>query len=135
LKKLPKPIAGVPGDLISRDDERLFEFVDALRVSVKSRVAAEQRRGLSLADIVPQVREMALLAERGAQDPKPFSTEGFRAISRQAVAWCIEAYQPTVPIEVETELAAVKEPSSPAAPTVMPLDRFSKGHQHNRGLS
>jgi hypothetical protein len=135
LKDLPKPIAGVPGDFISRDDERLFEFVDALRVSIKSRVAAEQRRGLSLADIVPQVREMALLAERGAQEPKPFSTEGFRAISRQAVAWCIEAYQPTVPIEVETELAAVKEPSSPAAPAVIPPDRFSKSHQPNRGLS
>jgi hypothetical protein len=105
LKDSRKPIAGVPGDFIARDDERLFEFVDALRVSIKAKVAAEQLRGLSLSDIVAQVREMTKLAEREAQEPKPFTSHGFRAISRQAVAWCMEAYQPRAFIE-ERDLPA-----------------------------
>jgi len=99
LKDSPKPIATVPGDFISRDDERLFEFVDTLRLSIRARVAVEQTRGLSLSDIVAQVREMTKLAEQEAQDPKPFSAHAFRAISRQAIAWCIEAYQPAAFIE------------------------------------
>ena len=96
LKDSPIAIAGVPGDFISLDDERLFAFVNALRLSVKEKVAAEQLRGTSLSEIVVEVREMARLAEQGAQDPKPFSAHAFRAIARQAVAWCIEAYQPPV---------------------------------------
>jgi hypothetical protein len=99
LKDSPRPIAGVPGDFIARDDERLFEFVDTLRLSIKARVAAEQLGGLSLSDIVAEVREMTKLAEQEAKDTKPFSPHGFRAISRQAVAWCIEAYQPDAFIE------------------------------------
>jgi hypothetical protein len=96
LKESPIPIAGVPGDFISQDDERLFAFVNALRLSVKERVAAEQVRGTPLSDIVVQVREMARVAEQEARDPKPFTPHAFRAIARQAVAWCIEAYQPPV---------------------------------------
>jgi hypothetical protein len=139
LKDSPKPIAGVRDDFISRDDERLFEFVDTLRGSVKARVASEQLRGLSLSEIVGQVREMARLAEEEAQDPKPFSPSGFRAISKQAVAWCIEAYQPAVFIEEQTELTALREPPSPAAPgpasAALSLDRFSISHQPTRGSS
>jgi hypothetical protein len=99
LKDSPKPLPGVPGDFSSRADERLFEFVNTLRVSIKARVAAEQLRGLSLSAIVLQVREMTKLAEQEAQEPKPFSTHGFRAISRQAVAWCMEAYHPPAFVE------------------------------------
>lgn len=99
MKDSPIAIAGVPGDFISQDDERLFAFVDALRVSVKARVAVEQLRGVSLSEIVVQVREMVRLAEEEAQDPKLFSSRASRAISRQAVAWCIETYQPSVFVE------------------------------------
>lgn len=103
LKDSPIAIAGVPGDFISQDDERLFAFLDALRVSVKARVAVEQLRGGSLSEIVVQVREMVRLAEQEAQDPKLFSPRALRAISRQAVAWCIEAYQPPVFLEAHDE--------------------------------
>jgi hypothetical protein len=61
---------------------------------VKATVAAEQERGLSLAQIVVLVREMVRVAEQDAQRPKRFPSRAFRAISRQAVAWCVEAYRP-----------------------------------------
>ena len=96
MKDSPIPIAGVPGDFISQDDERLFAFVNALRLSIKDKVAAEQLLGTPLSEIVIAVRGMALLAEQEAPRPKPFSEHAFRAIARQAVAWCIEAYQPPV---------------------------------------
>ena len=136
MKDFPKPVAGVAGDFIAQDDDRLFEFVDTLRASVVARVAAEQLRGLSLSDIVGQVREMTRLAEQEARDPKPFSSSGFRAISKQAVAWCIEAYQPAAFVEDATELAPVKDPPSRIshASSVVSLDRFSKSHQPTRGL-
>jgi hypothetical protein len=96
LKDSPIAIAGVPGDFISQDDERLFAFVNALRLSIREKVAAEQLRETPLAEIVIAVREMAQLAEQEAQYPKPFTPHAFRAIARQAVAWCIEAYHPPV---------------------------------------
>ena len=96
VKDSPIAIAGVPGDFIAQDDERLFAFVNALRLSIQERVAAEQLRGTPLADIVIQVRAMAQLAEADAREPKPFTQHAFRAIARQAVAWCMEAYQPAV---------------------------------------
>ncbi|MDP9201360.1 MAG: hypothetical protein M3P26_05445, partial [Gemmatimonadota bacterium] len=58
MKDSSTAVAGLPGDLVSRDDEALFAFIDTLRLSVKAKVAAEQRRGLSLSEIVVQVREM-----------------------------------------------------------------------------
>ena len=114
MKDSPRPIAGAAGDFISRDDKRLFEFVDTLRLSIKARVAVEQARGLSLSDIVVQVREMTKLAEQEAPEPKPFSSHAFRAISRQAIAWCIEAYRPTAFIEeqnLSVDLSEVAQPS------------------------
>ena len=90
------PIAGSSDDLISRDDQGLFEFIDTLRVSVRARVAAEQQRGLSLSEIVVEVREMVRLAQEDADHPLPFPSRALRAISRQAIAWCVEAYQPLV---------------------------------------
>jgi hypothetical protein len=67
-----------------------------MHLSVKAKVVAEQQRGLPLSEIVVQVREMVRLAEEDRHQPKRFPPRAFRAISRQAVAWCIEAYQPLV---------------------------------------
>jgi hypothetical protein len=118
LKHSPIPISGGPGDFISQDDESLFAFVNALRLSIKERVAAEQLRGLPLSEIVVQVREMARLAEEEAEEPKPFSSHAFRAIARQAVAWCIEAYQPPLILD-EQELPG--SPSKLSLPLVLAL--------------
>jgi hypothetical protein len=92
--KVTTPIAGLPDDLVSKDDEGLFVFIETLRLSVKAKVAEEQQRGLSLSEIVVHVREMVRIAEEGAGQPKSFPPRTFRAISRQAVAWCVEAYRP-----------------------------------------
>jgi hypothetical protein len=93
MKDHPIAVVGLPGDFVSQDDEGLFAFVNTLRLSVKSKVAAEQQRGLTLAEIVVQVREMVRLAEE-AQHPTAIPASAFRAISRQAVAWCVEAFHP-----------------------------------------
>ena len=114
MKDSPIAIAGVPGDFISHDDERLFAFVNALRLSVKEKVAAEQARGTPLSEIVVQVREMARLADQEAQAPKPFTPHAFRAIARQAVAWCIEAYQPPVLLDEQDLLESPNKLSLPA---------------------
>jgi hypothetical protein len=89
-------IAGSADDLVSRDDEGLFAFISSLRASVRAKVAAEQQRGLSLSEIVVEVREMVRLAKTDARHPLPFPSHALRAISRQAVAWCVEAYQPII---------------------------------------
>lgn len=94
MKDHPITIAGLPGNFVSPDDERIFAFVNTLRLSVKAKVAAEQQRGLTLAEIVVQVREMVRLAEAEAQHPTAIPPSAFRAISRQAVAWCVEAFHP-----------------------------------------
>jgi hypothetical protein len=92
--KDPIATAGVPDAFVSQEDENLFAYINTLRLSVKAKVEAEQQRGLSLSEIVVQVREMVRLAEEDAQRPKPFPSRAFRAISRQALAWCVEAYRP-----------------------------------------
>jgi len=94
MKDSPIPIVGLPGDFVSQDDEDLFSFINTLRLSVKAKVAEEQQHGLSLAEIVVHVREMVRVAEQDAQKSKHFPSHAFRAISRQAVAWCVESYQP-----------------------------------------
>ena len=83
----------VPG---GQDDDALYSFVDALRLSVRARVATEQQRGLSLSEIVIQVREMVRIANEDASRPQHLPARLFRAVSRQALAWCVEAYQPLV---------------------------------------
>jgi hypothetical protein len=95
LKDHTTAIPGLPDDLISRDDERLVAFIDGLRDSVRARVAEGQQRGLPLSEIVVQVRAMVRLAEE-ADHPVPFPARAFKAISRQAVGWCVEAYRPTL---------------------------------------
>jgi hypothetical protein len=92
--KKPIVVAGQPEDFASKEDEGLFAFIGTLRLSVKATVAADQERGLSLSEIVVRVREMVRVAEQDAQHPKQFPSRAFRAISRQAVAWCVEAYRP-----------------------------------------
>ena len=92
--KIPTPVAGLRDDFVSKDDEVLFAFIETLRLSVKAKVAEEQQHGLSLSEIVVQVREMVRIAEEGAGQPKPFPSRAFKAISRQALAWCVEAYRP-----------------------------------------
>jgi hypothetical protein len=92
--KKPIAIAGHPEDFVSKEDEGLFAFISTLRLSVKATVAAEQERGASLSEIVVRVREMVRVAEQDAQHPKKFPSRAFRAISRQAVAWCVETYRP-----------------------------------------
>jgi len=94
MKDTPIATVGLPGDFVSRDDEDLFSFISSLRLSVRAKVAEEQQHGLSLAEIVVHVREMVRLAEHDAKRSKPFPSHAFRAISRQAVAWCVESYQP-----------------------------------------
>jgi len=74
------------------DDNAFFAFMNALRTSVEARVAAERVRGRPLSEVIVQVREMTLLAERELAHPKPFSAHTFRAIAKQAIAWSVEAY-------------------------------------------
>jgi hypothetical protein len=96
MNDLPKHTAGLPDHADSGDDDALFAFTNTLRLSVRAKVVAEQSRGLSLSEIVVQVREMVRLAEEDARHPRRFPSRAFRAISRQAVAWCVESYRPVV---------------------------------------
>jgi hypothetical protein len=104
MKDSPIAVAGLPGDLVSQDDEGIFAFVNTLRLSVKAKVAAEQQRGLTLGEIVVQVREMVRLAEE-EQHPTAIPRSAFRAIARQAVAWCVEAFHPPAFV-VENDLSS-----------------------------
>ena len=103
MKDKSLPIEALPGDFIAPDDARLFAFINSLRNSVRMKVAAGQQRGLSLAEIVVQVREMVRFAEEDPTLPKPFPPTTLRAISRQAVAWCIEEYNPMIIAEAHRE--------------------------------
>ena len=70
--KAPIPAAGPPEAFVSQEAERLSTYITTLRLSVKERVVAEQQRGLSLSEIVVQVREMVRRSEEDRQRPKPF---------------------------------------------------------------
>jgi hypothetical protein len=83
-------------DALGADDDAVFSFINSLRLSVRARVATEQQRGLPLSEIVIQVREMVRVANEDAVCPQPLPSRLFRAVSRQALAWCVEAYQPLV---------------------------------------
>ena len=120
MKDKSKSVPGMPGDFVSQDDEGLFAFIDALRISVKARVAAEQQHGASLTDIVAQVREMVREAEGDDNKPKAFPSHAFRAISRQAVAWCVEAYRP-LDLDQPSDVALpTVDESPPRRPTTAP---------------
>jgi hypothetical protein len=112
----PVPIIPFAGDFIASDDERLFAFIESLRKSVSEKVKAGQGRGMSLSEIVAEVREMVRFADDDPDLPRPFPANASKAISRQAVAWCIEAYQPLV-FTGGTELI-----TEPAAQTQLPIN-------------
>jgi hypothetical protein len=88
--------AGLPAHFVAPHDEGLIAFTETLRLSVRAKVAAEQNRGSSLSEIVVQVREMVRLAEDDPHHPNRFPPRAFRAMSRQAVGWCVESYRPLV---------------------------------------
>ena len=137
MKDSPIPVRGLPGDFVSPDDEGLFAFINTLRLSVKAKVAEQQQHGLSLAEIVVNVREMVRIAEQNALQAKPFPSHAFRAISRQAVAWCIETYQP-VSINASNEFLTPTEPqcsvrSAPATDGA-PAVRTPAQSPNSRGL-
>jgi len=96
MNDLPVSASGPPVPSVAPDEQELFAFIDRLRLSVRAKVAAEQDRGLSLSEIVVQVREMVREAEVDPREPNRFPSRAFRAIARQAVAWCIESYRPLV---------------------------------------
>ena len=96
MKDSPIDAAGLADDFIAQDDARLFAFINNLRTEVKAKVAAEQRRGRSLPEIVEEVRKMVRHAEEDARVEKSISSTAFPAISRQAITWCMETYRPTV---------------------------------------
>ena len=96
MNDLPAPALEPPVPFVAPDEHDLLAFIDTLRLSVRARVAAEQDRGLSLSEIVVQVREMVRQAEVDPREANRFPSRAFRAIARQAVAWCIESYRPLV---------------------------------------
>ena len=132
-------IVGLPGDFVSRDDEDLFSFINTLRLTVKAKVAEEQQHGLSLSEIVAQVREMVRLAERDAQQSKHFPSHALRAISRQAVAWCIESYHPLSIIASNESLSPfTASDQGPLLPALVPsgpsVGRVPAQSPNSRGL-
>lgn len=96
MNDLPVPALGPPVPFVAPDEQDLSAFIETLRLSVSATVVSEQQRGLSLSEIVVQVREMVRLAEADPHQPNRFPSRAFRVIARQAVAWCIESYQPLV---------------------------------------
>lgn len=139
MKHPPIAVAGLPDAFVSANDEGLFAFINTLRLSVKAKVAADQQRGLSLAEIVVQVREMVRLAREDAAHPLPFPSRAFRTISREAIAWCVEAYRPLV-FAAGDDLSAASNQRDPqplplaAAPAKASAGRFPAQSPPYRGL-
>jgi hypothetical protein len=71
----------------------IFAFVRTLRLAVRARVVSEHNRGVPFAEIVVHVREMVELSEASAGQSGLRPSPEFRAIAKQADAWCIDAYQ------------------------------------------
>lgn len=140
----PAGIAAPQGHGDSTDDGGLFAFTNALRLSVREKVVADQGRGLSLSEIVVQVRELVRVAEEDARNPRRFPSRAFRAISRQAVAWCVESYRPLVfasgidrpkPRESKSQNSPNAEPLPPVvAPAGEAAVRFPAMSPTYRGL-
>jgi hypothetical protein len=135
----PIATAGLPDDLVAPHDEGLSAFVNTLRLSVRAKVAAEQNRGSSLAEIVVQVREMVRLAEQDPHHPNRFPSREFRAMSRQAVGWCVESYRPLLFAAGRnlSEPVEQRDPDAPPtvlAPTGATAARFPASPPTYRGL-
>ena len=112
MKHPPIAVVGLPDEFVSANDEGLFAFISTLRLSVKAKVEADQQRGLSLAEIVVQVREMVRIARENTVQQNPFPSRAFRAISREAIAWCVETYRPLV-ITAGDDLSAAPNRGDP----------------------
>ncbi|HEV7596110.1 MAG TPA: hypothetical protein VGO33_14025 [Gemmatimonadaceae bacterium] len=138
MKDSSVPIAGLPGDFASQDDEELFSFINSLRLSVKAKVVEEQKHGAALSEIVVHVREMVRLAEQDARRSKPFPAHAFRAISRQAVAWCLETYQPFSISAGNDSLTPTGSKQGPVLPALVPsgssVGRIPAQSPNSRGL-
>ena len=93
MKKLPISIPALPHRFLTPDDTSLLSFVGTLRLAVRARVKDEQRLGVSFAEIVVHVREMVSESETAAGHSSARVSPTFRAISRQALRWCLEAYR------------------------------------------
>jgi hypothetical protein len=92
--------------VVSPHDLTLLEYVSALRSSVRATVSAERRRGIPLSDIVVHVQEMVRLKEEAMHPEAETSSLAFCAISKCAVAWCIDAYLPPLAERVADRFAA-----------------------------
>lgn len=95
--KSPARDAGQSGEFAFSQDERLFGFINTLRATVRARVTAEKLRGMSLPEIVLQVREMVRLAEIEGGCLTPFPAYVFRAVLGQALAWSANEYRLLLP--------------------------------------
>ena len=95
-----KPAAShpaLPHRIVTRDASGgIFAFVRTLRLAVRARVVSEQSSGVPFAEIVAHVREMVKLSEDEAGQSGVRPSPEFRAIAKQADAWCLEAYRPSV---------------------------------------
>ena len=103
MKKPPNGIPGPPRRLISREGTPLFAFVRTLRLAVRARVAADQRRGVPFAEIVVRVREMVSRTEDAGSHSSVRPSLEFQAISKRAEAWCLEAYQSPAQSDLPTD--------------------------------
>ena len=93
MKKSLPAISKPRVELISPDDTSLFSFIRSLRLSIRAKVAAEQSRGIALAEIAIHVREMVQVTDEAANHSASYASPAFRSISRQAEGWCLEAYR------------------------------------------
>ena len=94
MTKLPASIPALPHRFLPPDDASLFAFVGTLQLAVRARVRDEQRLGVSFAQIVVHVRDMVHKREAADDEPSAGVSPMVRAISRQTLRWCLEAYRP-----------------------------------------
>jgi hypothetical protein len=139
MSDLPVSALGPPVPFAVPDEQDLLAFIETLRVRVTAKVVSEQERGLSLSEIVVQVREMVRLAQEDPRQPHRFPSRVFRVIARQAIAWCIESYRPVFfangAIDPE-HLARTKPPSLQPLPVsgLAAPDRVPASSPNYRGI-
>ena len=93
MKQLPNSIPALPHRVVSRDaGGGIFAFIRTLRLAVRATVLAEQSDGVPFAEIVIHVRAMVSRSENAAGQSGDRPSAEFRAIAKQADAWCVEAY-------------------------------------------
>jgi hypothetical protein len=94
MKKPPNSIPPLAHRFVSPDTGGgIFALIGTLRLAVRAKVSAERIRGVPFAEIVIHVQELVSSSEEAAGQPGSRPSAEFRAIARQAKAWCLEAYQ------------------------------------------